>query len=189
MIVLACDINLDNSKSDKINTELEALKLQSTKETIQLTQTAISKNHQILQTQIQSTPEPISNVIKIKTTPTDSIMQNLLDGSVQYISETIPDGAQMNPGEKFIKSWRVKNRFRSWDKNYQLVFVSGDQMGGPIAMYLTHEVKQYDIVDLSVNLIAPSTYGEFTGYWKIQSPEGNQFGNLWVKINVIQPEK
>ena len=95
---------------------------------------------------------------------------------------------QMDAGQHFAKTWRVKNVGScTWGTNYRLVFVSGDKMGGPASQALEHNVKPGETIDLIVDLTAPAGNGEYKGYWKIQSNEGDQFGNYWVQIRVGPP--
>jgi len=106
-----------------------------------------------------------------------------------FQSETIPDGTQFDPGDTFTKSWRIKNRGTcTWNSNYKLVFVSGDQIGGPSSKALTANVDPGETADLSINLTAPASEGTYKGTWKIQADDGEQFGNYWVEIKVGEPE-
>jgi hypothetical protein len=107
----------------------------------------------------------------------------------QYIADvTIPDGTVMTPGAGFVKTWKVKNSGTcDWDASYHLIFISGEQMGGPASVSLP-AVAAGAQADLSVNLVAPASYGTHKGTWRIQSGEGTVFGtNLTVLINVPAP--
>jgi len=111
--------------------------------------------------------------------------------SASYVSETIPDGTIMQPGETFWKSWTIKNEGTcTWDSSYTFVYESGDLMGGLQEYPLSEVVPPGDQVDISIFLKAPSTNGNYKGNWKILSPWGGTFGvgsydtPLWVQINV-----
>lgn len=102
-----------------------------------------------------------------------------------FVSETIPDNTKLNAGESFTKSWRLKNTGTcTWNPNYKLVFADGDQMSGPNTVKLTGYVKPGEKVDILVDLKTPSKAGTFTGYWKLQSDDGNKFAQVSVKIKV-----
>ena len=99
-----------------------------------------------------------------------------------FISETIPDGKVYSPNVNFTKSWRFRNDGTcTWNTNYQLVFFSGDQMGGSAIKNFTQNVAPGEQVDISVALKAPATVGTYKGYWKIRSDTGEYFvNNIWV---------
>ena len=107
----------------------------------------------------------------------------------QYVADvTIPDGTVMSPGAGFVKTWRVRNSGTcDWEAGFQLVFVSGEQMGGPGNVTLP-AVPAGGQTDISVNQTAPATYGTHKGTWRVQSGEGTVFGtNLTVLIMVPAP--
>jgi hypothetical protein len=76
-----------------------------------------------------------------------------------------------------------------------LVFDHGDSMGGPASKPLTSgTVAPGQVVDISVDLTAPSSPDTYQGWWKIRNPTGIVFGvgtsgnvAFWVKI-VVAPE-
>jgi hypothetical protein len=105
----------------------------------------------------------------------------------QYVADvTIPDGTMMSPGEMFVKTWRVRNSGTcDWESGYELVFVSGEQMGGPASVKLSVVAAGAE-TDVSVNLTAPGSYGTHKGAWRVRSGEGTMFGtNLTVEIEVV----
>jgi hypothetical protein len=107
----------------------------------------------------------------------------------QYVADvTIPDGTVMGLGASFVKTWRVRNSGTcDWDAGFELLFVSGQQMGGPASVSLP-AVPAGGQTDISVNLTAPSSYGTHKGTWRIRSDEGSMFGtNLTVLIAVPAP--
>lgn len=108
-----------------------------------------------------------------------------------YISETVPDGTDFEPGEPFTKSWRLKNVGTcTWNTDYRLKFGSGDQMGGPNSQKLAHSVGPNEQIDIAVELKAPTTPGSYKGTWQVVDDEGETFVyNIWVAIDVIEPEE
>jgi len=107
-----------------------------------------------------------------------------------FISETIPDGTDFEPGQNFTKSWRLRNDGTcTWNTDYQLVFGSGDKMDGPSSQDLPQKVEPGEQVDIEVDLEAPSTPDTYKGTWQIEDDEGDTFVyNIWVEIDVIEPE-
>jgi uncharacterized repeat protein (TIGR01451 family) len=107
---------------------------------------------------------------------------------------TIPDGTVLAGGTAFTKTWRLQNVGTcTWTTSYRLVFDGGDYMGATgSAFNLPTSVAPGGTIDVSVNLIAPITAGEFTGYWKLRNASGTDFGvgasgtsHFLVKINVL----
>jgi hypothetical protein len=104
----------------------------------------------------------------------------------RYMADvTIPDGTELGVGAAFVKTWKVQNSGTcDWDAGYQLLYVSGDQMGGPASVSLP-AVPAGSQIDISVNLIASPSYGMHKGTWRIRSDEGTLFGtNLTVVISI-----
>jgi hypothetical protein len=107
----------------------------------------------------------------------------------QYVADvTIPDGTVLSLGAAFVKTWRVKNSGTcDWDTGFHLLYVSGDQMGGPASVSLP-AVPAGGQTDISVNLTAPGSYGTHKGTWRVRSDEGTLFGtNLTVVISIPAP--
>lgn len=113
--------------------------------------------------------------------------------SVQFVSDvTVPDNTEMDAGEAFTKTWRLKNNGScTWESGTQLVFVSGNGMNGPAAKDIGQTVQSGQTADISIALNAPDDEGTFTGYYQLRSPNGIRFGlgantdvSFWVKIDV-----
>ena len=98
---------------------------------------------------------------------------------------TITDGHQVNPGERFTKTWRVYNNGTcTWNSGYSLVYTSGDLMSGN-TYYFPQEVRPGQSYDISVPFISPYTEGTYKGYWQMRGSDGRNFGTtIWVKVRV-----
>jgi len=102
-----------------------------------------------------------------------------------FVSETVPDGTKFSPGTEFTKSWRLKNLGTcTWNPNYKLVFVSGDQMSGPDSIKLDDYVAPGEKTDILVDLKSPAKPGTYSGYWKLQANDGFKFAQVFVQIKV-----
>ena len=103
-----------------------------------------------------------------------------------YVSDiTIPDNTVMAPGASFIKTWALQNTGTcTWDTNYQLVFVSGDQMGGS-STNLSTSVAPSQQVQVSVSLTAPTTASTYKGYWRLAADQGDSFGESVTVVIVV----
>jgi len=88
-----------------------------------------------------------------------------------------PDGTIVAPGASFWKTWSVKNTGScSWDSSFKFVFVDGDIMGGAYVYNFPGFAAPDDIVEIPIQLYAPTTTGSYSGYWKIQAPDKTLFG-------------
>ena len=107
---------------------------------------------------------------------------------------TVPDNTTFSPKAAFTKTWRLKNAGScTWTTNYAMVFVDGDQMGGKTTN-LPQSVAPGDVVDVSIQLVAPPAGGTYKGNWMLSDNQGKQFGigadakePVWVQIRVPQP--
>jgi len=106
--------------------------------------------------------------------------------AMTFVSDvTVTDGEEIAAGTPFTKTWQVKNSGScDWSTAYQLMFSSGDQMGGPSSQTLTAAISVGSTGELSVELVAPSTSGTYTGYWAIANAARQAFGYLSVVIKV-----
>jgi murein DD-endopeptidase MepM/ murein hydrolase activator NlpD len=128
-------------------------------------------------------PAP-SNTSSVNSTTSDCIPLDH-DNALFIADITIPDGSIVSPNQPLLKTWRLRNTgTRAWGSGYQLVFVSGNQMGAPNAVNVPAAAPG-NTADISVNLVAPSTPGIYTGYWRLRNPHGTYFGpTIWVQIDV-----
>jgi hypothetical protein len=67
-------------------------------------------------------------------------------------------------------------------------------MNGPDSVSLPINVAPEQTVDISVDMVAPSTPGSYQGFWQLQRPDGKAFllsasvnDHIWAKINVVAP--
>ena len=60
-------------------------------------------------------------------------------------------------------------------------------MNGPSTQALVGNVNPGQTIDISVNLTAPATSGEYTGNWKIRDASGVLFGRFYVQIKSQNP--
>lgn len=103
------------------------------------------------------------------------------------ISETYPDDTEVEKGEDFSKSWRLKNIGTcTWNANYRVVFSSGDKLGGPDAQLLGVNVAPGEMVDIILDLSVPNTAGTYKGIWKLQDDNGENFATFWVQIKAVE---
>lgn len=104
-----------------------------------------------------------------------------------YVSDvTIPDGSIIAAGTTFRKTWKLMNGgTTTWTTSYTFSFASGDQMGTITSVPLTQSVAPGQQVDVSVDMVAPTTTGRYQGFWKMKNGSGQLFNDpVYVLINV-----
>jgi hypothetical protein len=107
----------------------------------------------------------------------------------QFVADvTIPDGAELAPGDAFVKTWQVRNSGDcDWGAGFELVFAGGEALGGPSSVSVSPTLAGESAV-LSVSLTAPQAYGDYLGRWELRTPQGEAFGDaILVQIAVPSP--
>lgn len=85
---------------------------------------------------------------------------------------SIPAGTELKPSQSFTKSWRVHNNGSCDWVDYKLVYISGSMLGGNSPSNL-RTVRSGEVIDIALELTAPSYPGEYIGTWKIQTDKGS----------------
>jgi hypothetical protein len=106
---------------------------------------------------------------------------------------TVPDGTDYGPGAKFTKTWRVKNvGTTTWTNQYVTEFVLGANLAATSNVNLPGDVPPGATLDISVEMTAPTTPGNYTSLWQFRSPNGNKFGvgpnfdeAIYAQIDVV----
>ncbi|RLC62350.1 MAG: hypothetical protein DRI48_09650, partial [Chloroflexi bacterium] len=114
-------------------------------------------------------------------TPTGEVDEECLDA--RYVADvTIPDDTQLENGEEFEKTWRVRNTGTcAWPEDTVLAFVKGSQMDAPDSVEVG-AVEPGDEVEVTVKMTAPEEPNRYTGVWQMKTAEGFFGGNLSVVI-------
>lgn len=117
----------------------------------------------------------------------------------QFVRDvTVADGSIFEPGESFTKTWRLRNSGTcTWTEDYALVHSAGYSLLAPDVTVLNSVVEPGELIDISVNMKAPSNEGSYEGYWKLRNDSGKFFGigedadlAIWVSIEVgkLEPQ-
>jgi photosystem II stability/assembly factor-like uncharacterized protein len=139
------------------------------------------------------TPLPALTPTQTPLVPPPPTVQSYGCDRASFVTDvTIPDGTTFTPGAGFSKTWRLKNSGScTWTKDYKLTFYSGEQMSAPTAINIPWNVYNNQTIDLTVNMAAPNSPGEYRGYWILTNASGTFFGigpeankAFWVDINV-----
>lgn len=109
----------------------------------------------------------------------------LLGRFVSNIS--VKDGSQLNPGQKFVKIWKMRNEgSSSWPENCRLSFVGGDKLSSTDATVVPPLLPGEDL-EIAVEMVAPTKPGRYVSYWRLTQPDGTRFGQrIWVDIIVSE---
>ncbi len=101
------------------------------------------------------------------------------------VDVNVPDNTEMQLGQTFVKTWRVKNNGScTWGAGYKLTFSYGDQMSGK-AQAFTGVVGPGQEVELSVDFKAPTKAGTYLSAWQMVNANGKPFPKpIYVKIIV-----
>jgi Ig-like domain from next to BRCA1 gene len=100
------------------------------------------------------------------------------DGAAYISDVTIPDNTVVEAGQAFVKTWMIQNTGScTWDANYALTFVSGNEMDGTNTS-IGSSVAPGQQAELSVTLTAPTLTGQYTGNWRLANDSGNLFGEI-----------
>lgn len=132
------------------------------------TEISVSVTPYVIPTPIPLTPSPI---------PVDpATARGCLNAA--FISDvTLKFADNFNPGDKFTKTWRVKNTGTcDWPRGFQLLFVSGDRFGADTAA-IDQKVMAGGTADISIAMVAPdSLSGEVYSNWTLANDIGKPFG-------------
>lgn len=107
----------------------------------------------------------------------------------RFVSDvSVPDGSVSQPGESFIKIWRMRNEgTTAWPDNTRLAFVGGDKLSSHEAVTVPSAQPGQEI-EIAVDMVAPSQPGRYVSYWRLCLPDGSRFGHrVWVDIFVKAP--
>jgi hypothetical protein len=195
-LALALVLQACGSKQETPNGELILTQAMQTAEA-KLTERA----NEIPTQTVTPTPEPTPTVTGTATqTPSKAVVATS-EGAVistgcdvaGFVADvTIPDGTQFSPGADFVKTWRLSNAGTcTWTSAYTVVYYSGEVMSAEKSIQLTTDsVAPGESIDISLDMVAPSTTGSYYSYWALKNAAGTTFGigsagsPFYVQINV-----
>lgn len=144
----------------------------------------------IANTPSAGTPAALPTLTPLGTPLAASTSVTQCTARATFVGETIPDGTIESPGATFTKTWNIQNTGTCpWDSTWKLSFVSGDLLGAAVTYPLTYTAPNQTL-NFSIALTAPTTEGNYRGYWEIVSQWGTSIRDsgsgdpFWVDINV-----
>ncbi len=131
-------------------------------------------------TEVSPAASPTSDASAANSTPACK------DAAVLIADVTYPDNAHVTAAEKFTKTWKIQNTGDCKWTGYTVAFVSGDRMEAPDSVPVA-ETDPKATVEISIDLIAPSTNGSYTGNFELRNAQGKSLSlgtepTFWVKI-------
>jgi hypothetical protein len=107
-----------------------------------------------------------------------------------YEAELVEDvgiwPSPLAPGQSFTKRWIVRNSGTcDWLAGAQVVFISGEQMGGPSSLE-AEPLAVGEEWEIELSLEAPGGDGSYAATWQLQDAEGNPLlgENLSLAVRV-----
>jgi hypothetical protein len=124
------------------------------------------------------TPEPL------RPSPTPPCSPNL-----SFVDDlTIPDGANVRPGDRLDKRWLVENSGAcNWDENYRIRLIAGPNLGAQTEQAL-YPARSGTQATLRIEFTAPAEAGVYRSAWQAYDPRGVAFGDLFfIEFVVLSP--
>lgn len=108
---------------------------------------------------------------------------------------TIPDGSNFGPNAAFTKTWRIRNSGTcTWSNAYSAIYQSGEKFGSTESVSFSNSVAPNQMLDITVNMTAPASAGNYRGYWILKNASGLLYGigakadkPFWAEIKVSGP--
>lgn len=145
-------------------------------------------------TQPTSSPTSPSPTVAVATQPAATApvpASACIDRATFERDVTIPDDTVFQPGDRFVKTWRLYNSGTcAWGEGYSLAFAYGDAMDAPLSSPLPQTAPGAS-VDVSLDMHAPASAGQHAGNWQLENAAGQYFGvglngndYFWVQVVV-----
>lgn len=186
IILLALGLNACNLPANAQAPEGAGAVLTAAAQTVEANLTQSAQQNPATSIPTNTLAAPTATLAASPTSPPTAATATQNCDKADFVTDvTIPDGTTLSPNESFTKTWRLKNTGTcSWTPSYSIVFSSGDAMDGPATQALVGNVNPGQTVDISVNLKAPSSNGNYKGFWKLRNAAGVLFATVYVDIKV-----
>jgi hypothetical protein len=101
-----------------------------------------------------------------------------------------PDNTVFKPGEEFTVTWTIENTGTStWNRNYYIMFYSGEQMDAPDEVNLPYDVPPGTNVQISVDFTAPDSEGSKRSDWVFKNANDETFYSFFIVVEVSESKK
>ncbi|MBN1177626.1 MAG: hypothetical protein JXD18_00310, partial [Anaerolineae bacterium] len=138
-----------------------------------------------------ATPTATSTPLPTPTSTPEPDLTATAYAACEFSVEVLEDPAVwppiLAPDQDFAKSWEVRNTGTCpWENGFQLAFVSGSQLGGPLAIPVDPTAAN-ETWGVTLSLTAPSENGTYTGMWQLQTADGAAVGEPLAVSIVVGP--
>lgn len=134
------------------------------------------------------TPDP-SQPTPTPPPPPECVDDMVYVADLSFVDHNMTEPPILQPGEPFMKGWRVRNTGTcTWDNTNKLTYAGGNvpvaRMGGT-AVFVNGLVEPGQDYDFWVDLVAPLIPGTYQGLWELRNGANEPFGQrIWVGITV-----
>ncbi|CAO3616804.1 unnamed protein product [Cunninghamella echinulata] len=103
----------------------------------------------------------------------------------------IPDGTEVQPSQRFLKLWKIKNNgILRWPHGCTLIYNGGSILRPFHSDYvkdcIVPSISPGEEANIAIELCAPDAVGQHVSYFRLSAPSGACFGdNLWCAVNVV----
>jgi len=134
---------------------------------------------------VEVVPRPPTPTAAPTTAPT-VVFDPSCELSARFVEDvTVPDDTMYNGGVSFRKTWRMSNDGEcTWEPGVTWTHIGGALLGAesPVPVELAEPGR---IVDVSVDMVAPTAPGTYSSFWRLRRPDGEFFGDqAYVRIIV-----
>jgi hypothetical protein len=109
----------------------------------------------------------------------------------RFLSDlNLPDGTCVSAGARFTKIWLVRNTGSDkWPTGTQIAFNGGFHHSSQESFSVPAAVPE-EVVEVSVETMAPEDSGGYMQVWRLVSPDGTRFGDrLWINLQAISEDQ
>lgn len=140
---------------------------------------------------------PTAVILDTSLTPTQSLPQPptatlpvaRAADQAEWISNTPPDDALVYTNAKFDVVWTVKNTGQTtWKTTYKYAVYAGDIIVEKRSFNFRTEVKPGETGTFIIDAVAPSKPGTYTTWWKLINDQGQNFGDMSLRIIVVKSD-
>lgn len=135
------------------------------------------------------TPQPTATfTATVETTQVTGTVDAAILDKAEWVSQSIQDGTRFTPGQSFTMTWQIRNTGpTTWTAGYRLRFYSGNAFGAANEVALGRDVLPNETVDITVEMKAPSTEGEYRSDWVMSNEARRNFNQpVFLKIVVAR---
>jgi len=135
------------------------------------------------------TPDVTPTQTSVPATPTSAFTATatkvLVADKAEYVSQSVADNTKFSPGATFSLTWKMKNvGTTTWTTAYMLRHYAGPALGAPSTVNFPREVKPGEEVELTVNMTAPTSGGQYQSSWVLTNAEGVNYFPIYIIIEV-----